>query len=99
VDDEVEDTPETSSKTRAYGWLLCVGLALALYALSTGPLTIMLDRGIIGQGTAADKVIDIVYSPIFWAAVNTPLRKPLGLYWHCWTPKMIDSKGQLNIQR
>jgi hypothetical protein len=93
MDDEAEDTPSISSKTSGYGWLWWVGLALVLYILSTGPFLMMVDKNIIRPGSAAEQVMVIVYAPVEWVSQDTPLEKPLGIYWHLWAPKLYDSKG------
>ena len=55
----------------------------------------MEDSKIIRDGSALDRVLEIVYWPVEWACDNTPLEKPLGFYWHLWAPRLYDSKGNL----
>jgi hypothetical protein len=37
--------------------------------------------------------LDGFYTPIEWAYAFTPLRKPLGMYFHLWVPEVFDKNG------
>ena len=35
--------------------------------------------------------LDRIYAPVGWAYESTLLHKPIGMYLHFWTPKLMDS--------
>ncbi len=92
---EVEIKPK-SSWCRRISFCICWAAGiLVLYILSTGPLVLLKDRIMIRDGSALDQLLEFFYWPVEWAADNTPLEKPLGLYWHFWAPRLYDSKGNI----
>jgi len=90
---ETQAGPERDSRGAVWVWLCWLAGAVILYVLSTGPVLILEDRGVISPGGPASGVIRSFYSPVRWAMGETLLRKPLGMYWHLWAPKQFDSKG------
>jgi len=74
-------------------WLWWLGGILFLYVLSTGPVLMMVERGLIRSGQPGWRAAGIVYWPVSWAYQKTALHKPFGMYWHLWAPRLIDSKG------
>jgi hypothetical protein len=85
-----QPTPETDEKkSLGFGtYVVWVFVAVVLYLLSTGPAA----RFEIKTG-GAHPVLDVIYAPIGWLNDNTPLRKPLGMYWHIWCPDYFDKNG------
>jgi hypothetical protein len=92
---ELEIAPKSSWCRRVSFWICWAAGILVLYILSTGPLVLLKDRIKIRDGSALDQVLEFAYWPVEWACDNTPLEKPLGLYWHLWAPRLYDSKGTL----
>jgi hypothetical protein len=82
---ETEDAQEKSSKSFGSGWLWWLGLVLASYVLSTGPVAMMEEKQLIHNNTPLYGFLCILYRPVIWAYLETPLHKPLGIYWHLWT--------------
>ena len=65
------------------GRLLAAGLGvLVFYVLSTGPFIWLGERGYLGS--LANRTARIIYAPIIWSIENTPLRKPLEMYFRLW---------------
>ena len=72
--------PETEAKqSRGFGsYLLWVFVVVMLYVLSSGPAW-----GLVVTGAMNLKSFDIVYWPLVWAYMHTPLHSALLSYW-CW---------------
>jgi hypothetical protein len=64
-----------------------------VYALSTGPVALMVHKDLIPSDSSVQQAIEVVFWPVEWAAEETPLRKPIGMYLHFWVPKEWDSQG------
>ena len=65
---------------------------LVLYALSFGPVVMLVQKGIIHRNYQR---IYVLYEPVMWAYEETSLHKPLGMYLHVWAPKVVDKNGEL----
>lgn len=89
---ETEQGPERSSPHGWWGGLYWPGVILLAYVLSTGPVVMMADKRVVTPGSPAGQFIGVLYLPVRFA-LKTPLRKPLGMYWHLWAPGSYDSKG------
>jgi hypothetical protein len=85
----VQPAPETDEKkSRGLGsYVLWAFVAVMVYVLSSGPALNLAD-----QNKRADRFADI-YSPLFWLYEQTPLKRPLGIYWHPWRPDLFDKAG------
>ena len=90
---ESKDGPERSSRGAGWVWLCWVGAILLLYVLSTGPVVLLYDKKLIQPGSPGLRAVQIVYWPLDWVCGETPLRKPLGMYWHFWAPQWFDRQG------
>lgn len=78
-------------------WLVVLGL---LYVLSSGPLVLMATKGYFGKSNNfTGRMLIAVYRPVRVIYRHTPLRTPLGMYWHLWMPKAFDSDGEPNVAR
>ena len=65
---------------------------LVFYVLSTGPLMLMCEKGVISNKVAG-WMFEFFYAPLVFVADKMPLDKPLGLYRHLWAPGMWDANG------
>jgi hypothetical protein len=92
---EPQDGMERSFRSAGWGWILWSGLVLVSYVLSTGPITMLEERKLIYSNTPPHRLLTILYGPVGWAYCETPLHKPLGMYWHLWTPNAIDINGNI----
>jgi hypothetical protein len=63
---------------------------LILYALSIGPVMMMVDKKSIPPRT--DQILEKFYAPLDWAYSETLLHKPIGIYLHLWS-KRFDKNG------
>jgi hypothetical protein len=72
---------------RFLGWAAAI---LILYLASTGPV-LMLDSRHTTR--SFPNFLRMLYYPIGWMYESTPLRKPLGVYFHLWDPKDFDEDG------
>ena len=94
MEEPAEPTEETKH-SRGFGrYVFWAGVVLLLYVLSSGPAVMMEEKGVWAKGSSWDRFSEIVYAPLIWAYVDTPLRKPLGMYFHLWSPQSFDKKGQ-----
>jgi hypothetical protein len=78
-----QPTPATAEKkSRGLGsYVVWAFVAVMVYVLSSGPM--ILNVGLTSKW----------YSPLVWAYTDTPLHRPIGLYWHLWWPEMFDRGG------
>ena len=82
-----ERTPE-SKESRGWGsYAVWAFVIFMLYVLSTGPILAL------NQHKPMNSKLMVVYAPFDWACNQKLLRKPLGVYWHLWAPKLYDKKG------
>jgi hypothetical protein len=82
--------PAEPSRARWFSHYIAWGfVAAVVYVLSSGPALLMSISGRLKEK------VWIVYWPIDRAYFQTPLHKPVGIYWHLWCPKLFDSKGNL----
>ncbi|HZQ45766.1 MAG TPA: hypothetical protein VFC07_02040 [Verrucomicrobiae bacterium] len=89
------ETTTTAKEKQSIPWMSFVVwpfVILVLYALSVGPIMLVMDKGTISFGAGA--FLKKFYGPLEWAYDKTPLHKPLGLYLHLWEPKWFDKKGE-----
>jgi hypothetical protein len=92
--------PETTTVAKAkrsfnwWGFGLWPAVVVMLYLLSFGPVVRFLD-GKPKRWTPDPRIIDMFYTPWFWAYLETPLHKPLGMYMHLWMPNDFDRNGNL----
>ena len=96
---ETQDEPERSSRGAVWEWLCWSAVIVVLYVLSTGPITMMYGKKLIHPSSPVDGVLSMFGRPVAWAYEKTPLRKPLGMYWHLWNPDDWDNKGNINHVR
>lgn len=73
-------------------WL---GAILITYVLSSGPAMLMLEKGMINYNSRS--VAGLYFVPFRWAYEDTPLKRPLGMYWHLWAPQMWDRQGEFQL--
>jgi hypothetical protein len=91
------ETKEEAKRSGGFGiYLIWVCAALVVYVLSVGPFLMMAQKGIsMKRGDVARSCLDTVYAPLGWAYQKTPLHKPLGTYFHLWSPKRFDQNGDI----
>jgi hypothetical protein len=90
---EKAETP-TSEAKRSPGistLILWSVATLLLYILSTGPVIMLIEKKRLKE----DGFVETFYAPIGWLDDNTPLGRPLRVYWHLWAPKMFDKNENL----
>ncbi|MGO8930968.1 MAG: hypothetical protein ACLQU3_29280 [Limisphaerales bacterium] len=75
-------------------WLCWLAVIVVLYVLGAGPVAMLIDKKLIVRNSPICKCVMGFYSPVTWLYLNTPLRRPLGMYLHLWTPNNYDSKGK-----
>ena len=87
-----EPTPPVGTKRSSGWWVFIVWplVILVLYALSFGPVVMMVQKGIIRRHYQR---VYVLYEPVMWAYEETPLQKPLGMYFHLWAPELFDKHG------
>ena len=94
---ETQDGPETSSRGAGWGWVLWPGTVLLLYVLGSGPVMMMKEEKLIPYGDPGSRAAEIVYWPVDWAFWETPLRKPIGMYWRLWAPEWCDAQENIKV--
>jgi hypothetical protein len=84
-----QPAPETEEKkSRGLGsYVLWAFVAVMVYVLSSGPML----KCRMKTGAVIDT---LYYPPLQWAYNDTPLHKPLGLYWHVWCPGQVNASGE-----
>ena len=86
------NAPETeteSKQSRGLGsYVAWVFVVVMVYVLNSGPGFRSALKN--PKWLAATRV---VYWPLVNAYLHTPLRRPLGMYWHLWIPEAFDSSG------
>jgi hypothetical protein len=96
MSETAQPTPETDEKKSRglESYVFWAFVAVMVYVLSSGPaLKYLYHLRSIPKRTATGNVLEILYSPVFWAYGATPLRKPLGMYWHLWKHEAFDTSG------
>ena len=92
------ETDEKKSRglRRYVVWAL---VAVLVYVLSSGPVVMLMDQrqtkkfqksGGPIKMTLLDNVVGFIYTPIEWLYNTDTFHKPLGKYWHLWTPRYND---------
>src|SRR5689334_851402 len=90
MDGEAETT--TPEEKRHFNWWRFILWSLVIgvfYFLSMGPVVMMVEKGRINP----ESKWLVVCAPCGLAYQYTPLRKPLGMYFHLWAPKSFDENG------
>ena len=85
-------TPKEKRSIPWTGFIVWPFVFLLLYALSFGPVWMMIDKGRISR---ANQLVSKFYAPVWWAYMETPLHKPLGIYFHLWEPEVVDKDGDI----
>ena len=89
--EEPAETREEAKHSRGFGmYALWAGVVLVLYVLSVGPVA---KFEIGARSPSLNIVLGYLYLPLFWAYENTPLHKPLGMYFRLWAPQEFDKNG------
>jgi hypothetical protein len=83
-----ESMAEDKGSRSAWGFILWPLLVVMLYVLSSGPASLLFRKGIL-----IDKA-RFIYLPLDWAYFYTPLWRPLGMYWHLWSPSEFGRNGR-----
>jgi hypothetical protein len=92
--DKAENPPEEKPSRGFLGLLTWVAAILVVYILGIGPLMMLMDRGIINEEGKIGSALQAMYTPLEWAHLETPLHKPLGMYFHLWS-KDFDQNGDV----
>jgi len=93
----MEEKPQTTTPIadkHSINWgalILWPFVILILYALSAGPVMKMMQNRRISFD---NEFVWKFYAPLDWAYMNTPLRKPLGMYLHLWDSWHFDKNGE-----
>ena len=82
-----ETTAEDKGSKSYWGFILWPFLVVMLYVLSSGPVVLLLRKGIINEKAW------VIYRPLRWGYTSTPLWRPLGMYWHLWCPDGFAKNG------
>src|SRR6266446_1773717 len=98
MEEQAEPTEEGKQSGGLAVYACAAAVVLLLYVLSAGPYVMMLQKRYAASSRrGGDNVLYRLYPlyyPLFWACSNTPLHKPLGLYFHLWCPRWFDKKGE-----
>ena len=90
-----EEPLQTRKRGRFWKWVIGLVVLGVLYVLSSGPLVVMATKGYFGKSNSfTGRMFITAYRPLRFAYRHTPLRMPLGMYWHVWLPKSFDSDGE-----
>ena len=85
-----EPTAEAKRSRGFAGYVVWGFVVVGLYALSSGPVLRLV------PGTLSPNVAFRIYYPVAWAYLETPLHRPIGMYWHLWLPDTYDKHGNEN---
>jgi hypothetical protein len=93
-----QPAPETDEKkSRGLGGFVLWGLVVVMvYVLSSGP--VLRFTGVFVGPSRSPIVAIYFYYPLWWTYRWTPLRTPLGMYWHIWRPKLFDKNGDMRVR-
>jgi hypothetical protein len=86
-----EPTVETKRSRGLGRYAVWAFVAVMVYVLSSGPV-----MNAVLSIRSVWRVV-VIYRPLGWAYWHTPLRKPLGMYWHLWLPGLYDRNGEHNM--
>ena len=86
-----EENSETRSRFGATSVVIWVSILVVTYLLGSGPAVWLLAMNKLTP--AGERAIWLVYSPVAWLYLKTPLHKPLGMYFHIWAPNEFDANG------
>ena len=68
-----------------------------VYVLSSGPVCRY--AGLYAfHGYRIFGIVDVIYKPVWEVYWNTPLHKPLGMYWHLWKPALFLANGKFALE-
>jgi hypothetical protein len=90
MSDAAQPTADSDEKkSRGLGsYVLWAFVAVMVYVLSSGPV-------LKAVGTSGPlRQVAVIYWPLHRAYWRTPLRTPLGMYWHLWFPRTYEKNGQ-----
>jgi len=94
MNDQAQDTSDPSARSIGWGWVVWLGMALALYVLSIGPAVMLVEKKRISVGSHTYEVLVIVYKPLQFLNNTGPVAsKCLNCYLHLWIPEKFDSHG------
>ena len=85
-------SPKEKHSTFLPGFIVWPVVILLLYVLSSGPVMMMVAKRRISPD---NKFMLMVYSPLGWAMEETPLDKPMKIYYHLWAPTLFDKNGDV----
>jgi hypothetical protein len=102
MSEPADNAPETAAnKSRGLGSYVVWGFVVVMvYVLGSGPFWAIMANGIwkgSGYSPKVSKALSICeenYHPLLWMYQRTPMRKPLGIYWHLWCPAVFDKNGE-----
>jgi hypothetical protein len=95
MNDEGQAGQERSASGVVWVWLCGLTVVVMLYVLGSGPVGMLEDKEILKSSNPVCKFVDGLYKPLIWVYIHTPLRQPLGMYWHLWAPDSFNSKGNI----
>ena len=90
MEEPAEQTAERKQGRGFWGYVFWAGVILVLSVLSAGPYERMWEKG---TWTGHPRWIGYLYRPLELAYIYTPLRKPLGMYFHLWCPLTYKKNG------
>src|SRR5437762_2750994 len=85
---QAEPAAEAKPSRGLGSYLVWAFVVLMVYVLSVGPA-----QKFTSTNRAHRKFVTTVHAPVWWLYWNTPLRKPIGMYVHLWTPDEVNKDG------
>lgn len=82
---ENEEQSDGSARGAGWTWLFWFGVVAVVYVLSIGPVLLLMKKQGWPKSAATERILDVIYAPLDWAAKNTPLGTPLDWYCDLWT--------------
>jgi hypothetical protein len=95
---ETQDDQERNCRDLLSLSLCWLGLVAMLYLLSSGAYVMIVDKKLMRPNRTVNMVVASLYGPLDWIYRKTPLRTPLGIYWHLWAPGIFDKHGNPNSE-
>jgi hypothetical protein len=89
MSDDAQLTPQTDEKKSCGlgSYVVWAFVAVMVYVLSSGPVAKF-------HSPRHRVLVAYAYIPLTWLYFMTPLKKPLGVYWHVWLPGEFDRNGE-----
>jgi hypothetical protein len=86
-----QSAPESDEKkSRGLGsYVVWAFVAVMVYVLSSGPTQWLGVKQVIGP-----MEVFALNRPLYWLYSHTPIKTPLGMYWHLWCPQVYAANGQ-----